>query len=136
VVPAPIHPYFFIFIILLLTQNGVNMATMDSLVSYVLKSRNRLDVLKAIGSSVVTVNKISAKTHLKPATVRSILNDLQKKKLVKKTSGKDARTMLCEATRLGKTVLQMKDASGRIKWKGTSRQKRIIRLVKIELETL
>ncbi len=112
------------------------MARMDAVVGYVRKSKNRLDVLRVLGSSVSTTNKIAAKTHLNVSTVRSVVNDLRKKGLVKLAVMKATRPMIYEITGLGSAVLRMRNAAGRIRWKGTNKQKRIARRVKERLHQL
>lgn len=105
------------------------MQRMDGVVAYVRKSKNRLDVLKALGRSITTSNKIAARTHLQVGTVRAVLNDLMRKGLVKKPVNKTTRPMIYEVTKLGGAVLRMKDTSGQIRWKGSSKQKRLARRV-------
>ena len=112
------------------------MARMHEIVEFVKKSRNRLDVLKTLGNGMLSTNNIASKTHLNVRTVRAVINDLRKKKLVRKATRKKTRPMIYEMTSLGTAVLKMKDASGRMKWKGTSRQKSISRTVKEKLHKI
>jgi DNA-binding MarR family transcriptional regulator len=102
---------------------------MDDVVAYVRKSRNRLDVLKALGRTITTSNKIAARTRLQVGTVRSVLYDLKRKGLVKEAAIKARRPMIYDLTELGSAVVRMKDASGQIRWKGSSKQRRIARRV-------
>ena len=106
---------------------------MDEVVDYVRKSRNRLDVLKALGRGMASTNKVAARTKLQVRSVRSTLYDLKKKGLVEEAAGKARRPLIYKTTGLGKAVLKMKNARGTIRWKGSSRQKRIARRVKRSL---
>jgi ribosomal protein S25 len=112
-------------------NNDVNKMPkrMDDVVAYVRKSRNRLDVLKALGRTITTSNKIAARTRLQVGTVRSVLYDLKRKGLVKEAAIKARRPMIYDLTELGSAVVRMKDASGQIRWKGSSKQRRIARRV-------
>ncbi len=101
----------------------------DKIVEYVRKSRNRLDVLEALGSTITTSNKIAARTRLQVGTVRSVLCDLKRKGLVKEAATKTRSPRIYELTELGNAVVRMKDASGQIRWKGSSKQRRIARRV-------
>ncbi len=103
---------------------------MDDVVEYLKKSRRRIAVLEALGRSITTSNKIAAKTHLQLRTVQAVLYDLMRKGLVKKPVSKTRRPMIYEATDVGKAALRMKDAAGTIRWKGSSKQKRIAKRVK------
>ena len=102
---------------------------MDDIVGYVRKSRNRLDVLEALGSTITTSNKIAARTRLHVATVEAVLCDLKRKGLVKEAAAKTRNPRIYELTELGNAVVRMKDASGQIRWKGTSDQRTIARRV-------
>ena len=102
---------------------------MDDLVGYVCKSRNRLDVLNTLGRTITTSNKIAAQTRLQVGTVRSVLCDLKRKGLVKEAAAKTRNPKIYELTELGNAVVRMRDASGQIRWKGSSKQKRIARSI-------
>jgi predicted transcriptional regulator len=106
---------------------------MDDIVGYLKKSRRRIQVLKALGRSITTSNKVAAQTKLQVRTVRPIIYDLVKKGLVKKAVDKPRRPMIYQTTSLGEAALRMTDAFGNIRWKGTSRQKSIARRVKSRL---
>ncbi|MBD3209787.1 hypothetical protein GF318_00210 [Candidatus Micrarchaeota archaeon] len=98
---------------------------MDDVVEYVKRSKRRLEVLKALGKSMMNSNKVAARTDLPVSTVRPVIYDLMKNGLVKKAKKK--RPVIYGTTKLGDSVLQMRNAQGRIRWKGTNRQKRIAR---------
>jgi predicted transcriptional regulator len=101
----------------------------DELVEYVRRSRNRLEVLKVLGRSISTTNKVAARASLQVGTVRSTIYGLVRKGLVKKAAPKARRPMIYETTSLGDAVLRMRDARGNIRWKGSSKQRRIARRV-------
>lgn len=101
---------------------------MDEIVKYLKASSYRRAVLNAMGSSIMSPEKIASKTNLRVASVKPVLKALKGKGLVK-SMGKTGKQELYETTALGRTALQMRSQWGYLKWKGTSKQRRFSRPV-------
>ncbi len=112
------------------------MARMDEIVEFVKRSKIRSRVLEALGKSILTANKVASRTDINVKTVRSAILDLRGKGLVKKATRGKQRPMIYETTKLGSSVLLMRDSRGRMMWKGTNKQKRISRRVKDNLHNV
>ena len=101
---------------------------MDEIVKYLKASPYRRTVLDAVGTDVISPQKIRAKTNLDLSTIIYVVRSLKSKGLIKHL-GKTGKQELYETTELGKAALQMKNQRGSYKWKGTSQQRRISRRV-------
>ncbi len=101
---------------------------MDEIIKYLKTSSYRGAVLNAMGSSVMSPEKIASATNLRVAAVKPALKSLAQKGLVKHI-GKTGKQELYEITALGSAALQMRSQWGYLKWKGTSKQRRVSRPV-------
>lgn len=101
---------------------------MDEIIRYLKASSYRRIVLNAMGPSIMSPEKIASKTNLRVASIKPVLKALKGKGLVKRI-GKTGKQELYGTTILGKAALKIRNQWGYLRWKGTSKQKRISRTV-------
>ncbi len=101
---------------------------MDEIIKYLRASAYRRVVMNAMGTGVISPEKIASKTNLRAAAVKPVLKALKGKGLIKYL-GKSGKQELYETTALGKAAIEIRDQWGHLRWKGSSDQRRISRLV-------
>ena len=77
-----------------------------SLLSFILRGKNRITVLKTISKDEVISAQIEEETKMYKSHVSRTLKELRKKKLIKCVNPKDRSFKFYQITNLGKKVLE------------------------------